>query len=628
MKKLVHNHGRSGFTMLEAVTAITLMTVLLAAVVSGFAYVMRGDRLIRVQSELDMDARIMIERIRNDMWMTSRAEILMHPPGEGPCTAMSFPVLTGGHAADTNPDGSLIWDSTVIYHFYGEGDSFEVRRTVFNPRTQMTKDEYQEQLADVVEAGDGSTSVNGENSTTTTLIANLVDWQLNTTASRFDAWAAAAGSRVIALGTVQLQEGAQTISFEVVGKNKASRGSARYLGVDRLTLTPAGMPLEGEWMTVAESVGPTPVAQNIGSNEAWSGNARLWFPAIADGQSFSLSFTNDLWEEQNFFAGGDRKEHVERLMVTNNGINTFALRLIGNGETWSAETNSTLTEMTLTGDVDVAVPLNGTDGFIRFDGAMVKARFYAPNAQISNLRIYENGDSGSPVLFGAGTLNVTGSTVSTFANYTIRTTNNYYVAFTVASGSVVRVGSAGSLKDILRSVDVGYSPEGIYTSGIVDTRLSNPTYRSCDWAATLPSGSGSGASLVVKVRAGNQMDLSDAPDWSSVSAAVNGFTPSISGRYIQMQAFMTPSVNATTGETFSPELRDFELSWAGEPRFVSMGGTFSVGPDHGIYEVKVNGAPLLRGVTIDLTVYQALPMAGGRIVTNTARAFTEIVPRN
>lgn len=626
MKKLVHNHGRAGFTMLEAVTAITLMTVLLAAVVSGFAYVMRGDRLIRVQNELDMDARIMIERIRNDMWMTSRAEILMHPPGEGPYTAMSFPVLTGGHAADTNPDGSLIWDSTVIYHFYGEGDSFEVRRTVFNPRTQMTKDEYQEQLADVVEAGDGSTSVNGENSTTTTLIANLVDWQLNTTASRFDAWAAAAGSRVIALGTVQLQEGEQTINFEVVGKNKASRGSARYLGVDRLTLTPAGMPLEAEWMTVVDSAGPTPVVQNIGSDESWSGNARLWFPATVDGQYFNLSFTNDLWEERNFFAGGDRKEHVERLAVTNSGINTFALRLTGNGEAWSADTNATLTEMTLTNDEDVAVLLDGEAGLIRFDGVMVEARFDAPNSAISNLRIYESG-SGFSELFGSGTLMVSGLTVSSFANFTIKSTNSYYVGFTVASGSVVRVDSEGSL-DILRSVDVGYSPEGIYTSGIVDTRLSNPGYQSCGWAATVPSGSGSGASLVVKLRSGNQMDLSDAPDWSSVSAAVNGFTPSISGRYIQMQAFMTPSVNATTGETFSPELRDFELSWAGEPRFVSMGGTFSVGPDHGIYEVKVNGAPLLRGVTIDLTVYQALPMAGGRIVTNTARAFTEIVPRN
>jgi len=44
--------------------------------------------------------------------------------------------------------------------------------------------------------------------------------------------------------------------------------------------------------------------------------------------------------------------------------------------------------------------------------------------------------------------------------------------------------------------------------------------------------------------------------------------------------------------------------------------------------VLVNGTPLMKGVTIDLTVYKDVTMGFGNPRRITASAFTEIIPRN
>ncbi len=135
-----------GFSLIEMLAATALLGIVTSAAVSGFAYMLRADRLITNQNELDMDARILLDRLRHDLWQTSRERILLHPPDNPPYTAISFPVISGGADA-INADGEIEWDTTVVYHFW-TNDQFEVRRTEFSSWVDNDTTR-QQQLADV-----------------------------------------------------------------------------------------------------------------------------------------------------------------------------------------------------------------------------------------------------------------------------------------------------------------------------------------------------------------------------------------------------------------------------------------------------------------------------------------------
>ena len=87
---------------------------------------------------------------------------------------------------------------------------------------------------------------------------------------------------------------------------------------------------------------------------------------------------------------------------------------------------------------------------------------------------------------------------------------------------------------------------------------------------------------------------------------------------------MAPGTDALS----TPELRDFTLTWSGGRRYADLSGIFSVGPDHGIYEVLVNGALLLQGVTVKVSVFKEVRLASGTPSRMVSSAFAEIVPRN
>ena len=116
----------------------------------------------------------------------------------------------------------------------------------------------------------------------------------------------------------------------------------------------------------------------------------------------------------------------------------------------------------------------------------------------------------------------------------------------------------------------------------------------------------------------------DAAAWSAVPAATAGATPIINGRFAQVQVRMRPGTDALS----TPELRDFTLRWNGGRRYVDIAGIFSEGPDHGIYELQVNGAPVLQGVTVKVSVFKDVRLASGAVQRMESSAFAEIVPRN
>jgi hypothetical protein len=596
---------------------------------------------------------------------------------------------------DLNADGQLPWSATVVYHLW-EGEPFQVRRTTFSPRAELSVVEREQQLADVVRDGNGENTYNATNSSTRALITNLVEWEINTTASRFDAYAPSSIRRTIPLGTGLLEPGAHQITFRTAGKNPNNTSANRYLGLDTLSITPSALPLEVERLTVNAYNNTEPEAENMPETDdvRWSGNARLWFAATSDGEEFTLAFNNDQAEERNFVGTATIVENLRRFPMLKNDINTFGLRLDGNEKIWDVreqtrDTNANHTA--LNSNISVRYLLRGddvTDGFdggwLEFNGTNVWASFAtAPTNYLvlGNAFIAEAQSPGNPALamnFIPGTEepftfsgnwwmvgydNVTESDPTPFVidreksyilgfqiyhftnlpiNLLAHTASTGPVsAFTAPGHGAVLQSDWSSRTDVvgtntivgLRSLRAGHSPSGTYLSQILDTRLENPTYTLFNWSERIPPG----ASMTVKVRAGNTPDLSDAAEWDDAPIAVNNANPSIQGRYAQVWARLQPGeippgglagYSDAPGTTLTPELHDFTLCWDGERRFVDLAGIFSSGPDHGIYEVRLNDIELLQGITFNVKVYKDVQLGRGDPKRIEARTFTEIVPRN
>jgi hypothetical protein len=165
-----------------------------------------------------------------------------------------------------------------------------------------------------------------------------------------------------------------------------------------------------------------------------------------------------------------------------------------------------------------------------------------------------------------------------------------------------------------------YPTNGTFASQIYDTHLAAPVYSEMDWNADVPTGS----SLLMKVRTGNQEDLSDAAPWTNVAAmAVGGYIDPGDYRYVQFQALLAPD----SGGTRAPRLKDVVVKWPGPERFVDIAGAFTKGPDHGVFELSIDGKTLVRAVTIDMTIFKDIQSYKAiRRITSSLTA--EIRPRN
>jgi len=172
----------------------------------------------------------------------------------------------------------------------------------------------------------------------------------------------------------------------------------------------------------------------------------------------------------------------------------------------------------------------------------------------------------------------------------------------------------------VQAAAVTYLPGGQFESQGFDTRLTAPLYGRMDWNAIVPSG----CVLTMKVRTGSNSTMSDAPDWSSVPAMSS---PSIiapgSGRYIQFLAILAS--DSTT--SLSPKLKDVTITWQGETRVVDMQATFAKSPTSGIYEMRVDGARLVTGITVELQIFKEARGTGGNRQL-TSGLIAEVRPLN
>ena len=684
----------SGFTIIEALIAVALLGVALTAAMTSLIYFMQTERLESVRNELDTDARLLLQRLQRDLWRTARNQILVHPEG-GPYEAISFPVVLGG-PVQLNAAGEIEWDATVIYHLR-DGIPSEVRRTVFTPRVELTDTERQQQLADVVRNGSGSGTFNGANSRTRTLIMNPVEWELTINNSRFDAYAPAPGRRKVRLGTAMMEPGTNTLTFTVVDKNPAQTGSSRHLGLDTLTVSPSGWPLEAEWRAIQPGgAGSEPEVENMGSGEVWSGNSRLWFHSSSNHDSFTLRVENDSWEERNFSATQLYRQHLARIAIEpDNDPYSFALELEGNDTVWRAVEQARTHSATHAGagsNLAARVFVRGTDivdrdwtdfdggwiaatgtnvwvtvrGFMHIQeafiaesadpGSAVEAMNYDPTTRVD---FTFNGNPGRDVGSIALGLAIVGTAQSDAAPFLLDKDKSYLIGLhiqpypgysivypsrwsapagtsDVPSTYTITGADSATFNEVdwsahpaieahpavlgVQALRVGYAPQGIFVSPIFDTQLNNPDYGSFQWTASQPDNS----LLEMKVRAGDRSDLSDAEEWADVPVAQSGLRPVIGGRYAQVKARFTPGDMALQ----TPRLEDFTLRWVGGRRYTDLSAVISTGRDHGIYEVLLNGNPLVQGVTARISVIRDMQLAGGRAERLESSAFAEIVPRN
>ena len=705
----IPNGNRRGFTLIEAIGAVALLGITLTASIGSLVYVTRNEQRVASQGELDMDASLLVERLRRDLWRTSRDKILVYPPGNGPYQAISFPIKHGRGPIFLDENGEIEWDATVIYHLKA-GSPSEVRRTVFDPYGDFTETQREQQLADVVADGNGEDTYNSQNALTRVLIENPVEWELNIKGIPMDAYAASSGRRRLRLGTALLNSGTNAVTLRAAGQNTASAGFK--LGVDTLNVSASGLAREGEWQTVSAAAGVSPGILNIGSNETWSGNSILNFAATQVGDSFTLRMANDCWEERNFFPGEASSKDLDRAIL-NSGSSprTYALRLEGNGIAWestnqtrsASQWDSNMHDLT---NVALRIFVRGSDlwdgfdgGWIAFNGTNVWARFArSPSAgmHIQKAFIAQSAvmldPANHPANIVPGTQRVflfTNSverdsstlTASPFESdkldYLIEKTNSYVVGILLSKNNYGNMRPAvfhnatnaagpncrlivnptadqsaetfdwSSLPDqelpdsqwnnwsampadtvlntrrivALSSLRAGHAPDGTFLSRIIDTQVDDPAYQSFSWTAATPSNS----ALQMKVlAAADPADLGDSVDWTALAASVSGGAPVINGRYARVWARMAPGTDALS----TPELRDFTLTWNGGRRYADLSGIFSVGPDHGIYEVLVNGALLLQGVTVKVSVFKEVRLASGTPSRMVSSAFAEIVPRN
>lgn len=693
-------HSGKGFTLVEIMCAMAILIMTVVASVTGWSYLVRGERMNSVQNELDVQVRTTMERIRQDLRLSSMDHIFVFPQGVSTNTAISFPKARdddGDGLIELDADGMIIWDITLCYHVWYATPN-ELRLTTFDPRDNNLNDaQRQSQLESVVVNGNGFSTYNSANASTRALFRNLFVWNIRGRGAMFDAYNPTVElKRNVEFGTCLINPGSHTYKFTVVDKNPLSSGYK--VGLDMFVPSPSGIEREGEDQTVSAQSGASPFVEYMGQG-AWGGNNQLSFTPGGPGSYFTLSMENDRWEETNFRGIGSLCEDTSVYFDESLWPKDFVLTLPSHTNSWEAQgqTLDTVVRGTSGGGLTgaaVRVVVRGAQlgdtSAIESSGPFhcawfrasnngklkILAAFIAPAADSTTYNpdatnageqltfFYSGGGSaGSTIEINNG--DYARAELPAGKSLYVDKSQNYVISFLVDSSPSVAdarfwnelnppnsngtpVGCyiipggcnptaadtrtpawSGNTNVIesaslygLQYVHLVAPPVGYFTSQIVDTGQTTPQYLDINWAAIKPSGT----DVKMKVRTGHMPDLSDAPLWTNVSAM--GSPGSISPgnkRYIQFQSLL---YSGNSGFSV-PQVKNVTIRWTGATRLTDVAGTITTGPDYGIMEVTVDNKPLIRGMTVDLTIYKDVAGFGGSGSNRLTSTLTaEVEPRN
>jgi hypothetical protein len=677
-----------GFTLVEVTASSTILVMALALAVGGYMFTLSNVNDGDTQNDLDIDVQIAMESLKKDLRLSSLDTIFYYPAGSGPYQAISFPVAydsDGDGILERDDDGKILWDETVIYHVRPT-TPHQLVKTVFSPRDNtLTDAQRQAQLNDVVKDGTGDDTFNGLHSSSDVLFANLLEWEINPKAGRFDAYADVMSRDRAQLGYILLDPGEHKIAFKVIGRNAASKGF--NIGLDQLTVSGSASYREAE-----AQLPPAAQSGAVARNQympagSWKGKHQLLFPATSIGNSFTLLMENDRWEETNF-SGLNYKadDTIVRFDEKATGLSDYVVQLDGKDDTWKA------TEQTGSESVDsplgvmqnwvVRVLQKGSEladngNWFAYNSRQCRLKFDAAktgNFRVTNVFIGESSSSTNatfdfntamvvPVMFGGNIgspiVGPGGQIVSDWTDFEIDKDKNYLVSYRIANSAdrchpaiwqdtrgnesmtclVVTNGSVATAKDKtwsdragidpvevdgiigLASIEASYPESGTYDSQIFDTHMEAPQYKDIDWNAELPYGT----KLAFKVRTGDKEDLSDAPAWDTVGAFTTPRALSVAyKRYVQFQAIMVSSPDGH----LTPKLKDVTIDWEGEQQLVDIGGIFTKGPDYGIFEISIDGQPLRSALIVDLEIYKDITVEDAQQKRITSSLKVEVAPRN
>ena len=678
--------SNKGFTLVEMTVAASILVVSISMAMAGFVYFLSETHKADTQSKLDINVQVAIEQIRRSIRLTSLEQMFFYPAGIGPYSAMSFPLATdddGDGAIDLDANGDIIWDQTYVYHVW-TGMPTQLRLTRFHPRDDtLTDEQRQQQINAVALTGSGTAAPNGSNSTTKVIFENVFTWSIHPRSATFDGYAPdLSREEDVYLGSIVLSNGSHDVSFTVIATNPASSGFK--IGIDNLIMSPSYSTREAEAQLPASAQsGATAAAQYMGSG-SWDGNYQLYFPATDVGDTFTLTMENDRWEETNFRATGERHENTTVEFNSALSPSDFVVSLEGMQTNWLAQlqtgdTNAAPLAAGALRGTAVRVLIRGDEmengNWILTSGGKCMVNFRSGTGQLSieDAFIAETVTSSTNTMdAAAGTMTrltfsganhvtiPTGSSVwSDLTAFSIDKHKSYLVSFLVNNavghgngyvwadmiapgldstfiipftsspdaddaddaiwstrGDVVGAPGIASVQYMYAT----YPSNGVYTSSIFDSVLDAANYQAIDWSEVLPSGT----DITLKVRSGNSNNLADASAWAALSPI--GSPGSINPgdkRYVQFQAALAS--NSDFDET--PFLRDTTIRWEGDQRVVDIGGSFTKGPDYGVFEVKVNGQALKQGVVVDLEIFEYVRSHGGETRITSALS-TEVTPRN
>ncbi|MCG2661356.1 MAG: prepilin-type N-terminal cleavage/methylation domain-containing protein [Kiritimatiellae bacterium] len=665
-----------GFTLVEALVAATITVLVITGALSTFIYGLRSWQAESVKNEINIDLERAMERIRQDLRLSSVGIGLMafYPVNASEYTAISFPMSTVTNGLLQREDsGKIKWTQTIIYHVL-PGNPDQLRRTVFSPRyTNATPSQLYSQLTNVVQSNATSACLTNESVSEQVVFQNLVTLRIRPPEIQFDGYAPSyCKARTFNWGSVILSNGAHNLKFTIEGQNTNSTGYK--VGFDWFSLSLSASPREGEIYLPLDGhpenpyysyslSGGSEAAQDMSSNGAsWSGNCQLTYTGAAVSNSITFVVQNDLWCDANFdnppgIIASNVSRKTDDSFTNSDPLIPDIVISMDKGTNWTAEgcTDSTF------GDVDVPstdpavinIIYGGTNpaAAITMNGAWVRVKFEAgtndslfiDNAKITRQLSGTNSVPGTIVnlSFGSGfSSNKIDAGTSAWSewvpNYVIDRTNNYLVQFELKTGAGVwnnarawvnntvplmsYVGGVLTPTNMIIGVsalEVRYPSNGVYRSGIFDTHIADPDYKELNWTQVEPSDS----DIDIRVRSGDDSSLSSAT-WLSYFTDNTG-NP-LGGlpqkRYVQYEALFS----ATGDHTNTAILRDITIDWKNVPTgLVDLQVDFAKGPDYGIVSATVDGQSFVKGLEIEMEIFKQGPYG-----TNTAVGIMEVRPLN
>jgi len=535
-----------GFSITELLVALVVGFIVLTGIVLAWNTVEKAWLIERIHSVLLGELETFAERFKKEISASDANQIFFYPETSLTYEAISFPAAVDDDNdgfIELDTDGIIIWDETIIYHVFvtPEGET-QLRRTVFAPRIDLSKEDRQIQINQVVSNGQAiETTPNFQNAETRFLFtctasypAEPVELIIEPSAREFDAYSLeTARSKEISFGNTTLTAGEHYITFQLAG---TSHGGYE-LGLDSFAFSPSGCHREAEECPVHSDSGKTKINEDMVSCGSWNANRHLEYQSNQEDDFISLNFYYDEWIETNFHRCSPAKTLIDYSNTDGDGGTAsnkdYIVRLSGYGETWNVQeqVGAGVSEEAL----DIESPVVGRNyrNVISYqitdtDGSAVRFKFKNCSAiydlHLESATLFErsdgpDGDEGTKkIITFSGNPSVTitkgNSLWSDWINMLdindFKKDEDYLLSIFVSKANPIGLsiwpGSAGAAHAYyiesdtnfseeadwsaagesnaiyaLEAIEVSYYASGTLTSQIYDTDLDNPSFSTLSW---------------------------------------------------------------------------------------------------------------------------------------------------